>query len=159
MFRPTDPQISLLESQFLLPDRKLARLQKSWAEPFQKRILPLIDEDVLRDAFSEDNGRPNKSIRLLVGLHLLKEWNDLTDEQVKRYWGRFKVPVLALHSEKDEFVPEDIDQKWLNQRYKDASPMVSKLSGLIPNTGHTVENQEAREWLGEKVVQFLETLE
>lgn len=68
------------------------------------------------------------------------------------------MPVLALHSEKDEFVPEDIDQKVLNQRYKDASPMVSELSGLIPNTGHTVENAEAREWLGEKVAQFLESL-
>lgn len=66
--------------------------------------------------------------------------------------------MLALHSEKDEFIPEDIDQKVLNQRYKDASPMVSELSGLIPNTGHTVENTEAREWLGEKVAQFLESL-
>lgn len=82
MFQPTNPQISLLECQFLLPSDKLARLQRSWAEAFQKRILPLIDEEVLRDAFSEDSGRPNKSIRLLVGLHLLKEWNDLTDEQV-----------------------------------------------------------------------------
>jgi pimeloyl-ACP methyl ester carboxylesterase len=82
----------------------------------------------------------------------------LSDEQVKRYWGRFKVPVLALHSEKDEFVPEDIDQSLLNQRYKDASPMVSELSGLIPNTGHAVENTEAREWLGERVAQFLESL-
>ena len=82
MFRPTDKQISLLECQFLLPAGKVERLTKSWAEAFQKRILPLIDEETFRDAFSEDNGRPNKSVKLLVGLHLLKEWNDLTDEQV-----------------------------------------------------------------------------
>jgi len=82
MFRPTDPQRSLLECEFLLPPEKKARLEKSWAKPFRERILPLIDEEVFRDAFCEDNGRPNKSIRLLVCLHLLKEWNDLTDEEV-----------------------------------------------------------------------------
>lgn len=82
MFRPTDPQTSLLESQFLLPEAKRKRLEKSWAEPFRTRILPLIDEELFRDAFSADNGRPNKSIRLLVGLHLLKETDDLTDAQI-----------------------------------------------------------------------------
>lgn len=82
MFRPTDPQTSLLESQFLLPEAKRKRLEKSWAEPFRTRILPLIDEEVFRDAFCADNGRPNKSIRLLVGLHLLKETDDLTDAQI-----------------------------------------------------------------------------
>ena len=82
MFVPTDKQSSLLESEFLLPPEKVARLRSSWAEPFRERILPLIDEEVFRDGFSETVGRPNKSIRLLTGLHLLKEWNDLTDEQI-----------------------------------------------------------------------------
>jgi hypothetical protein len=82
MFRTTDPQTSLLECQFLLPEAKRKRLENSWAEPFRLRILPLIDEEVFRDAFCEDNGRPNKSIRLLVGLHLLKENDDLTDAMV-----------------------------------------------------------------------------
>jgi len=82
MFVKTDPQRSLLECEFLLPPEKRERLEKSWAEPFRQIVLPLIDEEVFRDAFCENNGRPNKSIRLLVCLHILKEWNDLTDEQV-----------------------------------------------------------------------------
>lgn len=82
MFRPTDPQMSLLESQFLVPEDKRRRLERSWAHAFQRRILPLIDEEMFRDSFSDNNGRPNKSIRVLTGLHLLKEWNDLTDSQV-----------------------------------------------------------------------------
>lgn len=79
-------------------------------------------------------------------------------EKVNKYWGRFKQPVLALHSEKDEFVPDSIDQKVLNKRYRDANPVVSSLSGLIPNTGHTVLEDEAREWLAKRVIEFLETL-
>ena len=82
MFVKTNPQRSLLECEFLIPKEKLARLKKSWARPFRERILPLIDEEVFRDAFSETTGRPNKSIRLLLCIHLLKECNDLTDEQV-----------------------------------------------------------------------------
>ena len=82
MFRKTDPQRSLLECEFLVPPEKAKRIKRSWAEPFRQHVLPLIDEEVFRDAFSETTGRPNKSIRLMVGLHILKEWNDLTDEQV-----------------------------------------------------------------------------
>jgi hypothetical protein len=82
MFVKTDLQRSLLECEFLLPAEKAERLRKSWAHPFRERVLPLIDEEVFRGAYSEDNGRPNKSIRLMVALHLLKEWDDLTDEQV-----------------------------------------------------------------------------
>jgi hypothetical protein len=79
MFRPTSPQLSMLESQFFLPPGKRERLERSWAEDFRTKVLPLIDEEPLRDAFCEDNGRPNRSIRLLIGLHLLKEMFDLTD--------------------------------------------------------------------------------
>ncbi len=82
MFRLTDPQVSLLESQFLLPAAKRVRLERSWAHVFQLHVLPLIDEELFRDTFHANKGRPNKSIRLLVGLHLLKEWDDLTDTQV-----------------------------------------------------------------------------
>lgn len=77
---------------------------------------------------------------------------------MKKYWGRFQKPVLALHSEKDEFIPEDVDQVVLNKRYRDANPMVSSLSGLIPDTGHTVLQDKAREWLAAKVIEFLTTL-
>jgi IS5 family transposase len=82
MFRLTNPQTTMFESQYLMPEEKAARLKRSWAEPFRTRVLGLIDEELFRDAFAENNGRPNRSIRLMVGLHLLKEWNDLTDEQV-----------------------------------------------------------------------------
>lgn len=82
MFRPTSPQTSLLESQYLLSASKRKRLEESWAHDWRMRVMPLIDEEVFRDAFCEDNGRPNKSIRLLIGLLLLKEAEDLTDDQV-----------------------------------------------------------------------------
>ena len=82
MFRKTTPQMSLLENQFLLPPKKRERLEKSWARGFRERILPLIDEDLLRDCFDQEKGRPNKSVRLLVALDILEEMFDFTDSQV-----------------------------------------------------------------------------
>lgn len=83
MFKRTDPQRSIFESEYLVPQAKAARLKKSWAEPFRQVVLPAIDEEMLRDAYSSSGtGRPNKSVKVLVCLHLLKEWHDLTDEQV-----------------------------------------------------------------------------
>ena len=81
MFRPTSPQHCLFESRFLVPPEKRARLEKSWAHVFLTKVLPLIDEELYRDAFDAKTGRPNQSIRLLTGVHLLKEWYDLTDEE------------------------------------------------------------------------------
>ncbi|KFH41779.1 hypothetical protein ACRE_075000 [Hapsidospora chrysogenum ATCC 11550] len=84
---------------------------------------------------------------------------DLEDEKVRRHWGRFEKPVLVLHSGEEEFVPKSIDQVALNKRYQDASPMVSRLSGLIPGAGHAVEDDAAREWLAVRTAEFLETLQ
>jgi len=82
MFRKTSAQTSLLENQFLLPKVKRARLERSWARGFRDRVLPLIDEELFRASFHKSQGRPNKSIRLLVGLHLIKEMRDYTDTEV-----------------------------------------------------------------------------
>jgi pimeloyl-ACP methyl ester carboxylesterase len=84
--------------------------------------------------------------------------SDLDDAVVAKFWSRFKQPVLVLHSAEDEFIPEHVDQVALNKRYRDANPNVSSLSGLIPGTGHTVREPEARELLAQKVAEFLETV-
>ena len=81
MFRPTSPQHSLFESRLLVPAAKRARLESSWAHAFLTKVLPLIDEEIYRDAFDPEIGRPNQSIRLLTAVHILKDWYDLTDEE------------------------------------------------------------------------------
>jgi pimeloyl-ACP methyl ester carboxylesterase len=84
--------------------------------------------------------------------------SDLDDQTVSRIWGYFDKPVMVLHSEKDEYVPDTIDQAALNKRYQAANPVVSSLSDLIPGTGHTVLGGEARDWLARRVEEFLRQL-
>lgn len=62
-----------------ISDDKRARLEKTWAHPYRKHALPLIQEAQFRKFYDEDNGRPNKSVRLVVSVLLFKEMFDLTD--------------------------------------------------------------------------------
>jgi hypothetical protein len=80
MFRPTSPQRSLFAVESRMDEAKRARLERSWgAHPFRCKALPLIDEDRFAKYFDAENGRPNKSVRLVVSVLLLKEVFDLTD--------------------------------------------------------------------------------
>src|SRR5438552_3530074 len=81
MFRPTSPQRPLFGAEHRMSEEKRLRLSQSWAHPYRQHALGLIDESRFHRFFDEDNGRPNKSIRLLVSVHLFKEMFDLTDNE------------------------------------------------------------------------------
>ena len=81
MFRIRDPQESLWQSQFLVTPKKAKRLERSWAEVFRNEALPLIDEDRFAPMYCVDNGRPNRAVQTVLGVHLLKEMFNLTDDE------------------------------------------------------------------------------
>lgn len=82
MFRPTSPQRLLFTVETRLDAIKRARLERSWAHAYRSHALPLIDETRFAKYFDAENGRPNKSIRLLVSISVFKEVSDLTDAEV-----------------------------------------------------------------------------
>ncbi len=57
-------------------------LRKSWAEPFQKHILPNINEERFEVLYSKIDSRPNTPINVIIGLLILKEIFSLSDEDV-----------------------------------------------------------------------------
>jgi hypothetical protein len=56
-------------------------VQKSWAWPFRNEALPLIDEEPFKDFYHQQLGAPNKSVRMIIGVLILKDMFDYTDEQ------------------------------------------------------------------------------
>ena len=83
MFRPTDPQATFGSLSVLLSPAKIARLEKKhWAGGFRRKALPVLlaNEQTFRPLFCEDNGRPNKPVAATLGVLILKEMFDLTDE-------------------------------------------------------------------------------
>ena len=81
MFRERDPQESLWQSEFLMTPKKVRLLQRSWAEVFRYQALPLIDEQRFAPMYCPDNGRPNRAVQTVLGVLILKEMFDLTDQE------------------------------------------------------------------------------
>jgi len=79
MYRKRTPQVNLFEASSLVPPEKAKRLQSSWAERFRREALPLIDEDSFAPMYSEDIGRPNTPVQIVLGVLVLKEMSNLTD--------------------------------------------------------------------------------
>jgi len=81
MFRKRNPQGSLFQPDLLVPPAKARRLEQSWAEVFRNQALPLIDERPFAPMYCADNGRPNRAVQTVLGVHLLKEMFNLTDQE------------------------------------------------------------------------------
>jgi IS5 family transposase len=81
MFRPTSPQRPLFGAESRVDRAKRKRLEKTWAHAYRTSALPLIDESRFAKYFDDDNGRPNKSVRLVVSVLVLKEVFDETDQE------------------------------------------------------------------------------
>lgn len=61
-----------------MSDRKRGRLARTWAQTFREECLPLLDEELFRPLYCEDNGAPCKSIRLVAAVTILRDLYDLT---------------------------------------------------------------------------------
>lgn len=81
MFRTSSPQRPLFGVEHRLDEVKQARLEQTWAKPYRMKALGLIDESRFARYFDPANGRPNKSVRLVVSVLVLKEVFDLTDQE------------------------------------------------------------------------------
>ena len=105
MFRRTDSQGTLGSLSVLLSPEKINRLeQKHWAGGFRHKALPLLlaNEDTFRPLFCEDNGRPNKPVAATVGLLILKEMFDLTDDAALDHFEFNNAWQYALDVDPDE---------------------------------------------------------
>ncbi|KUI64959.1 UPF0613 protein PB24D3.06c [Cytospora mali] len=85
--------------------------------------------------------------------------SDLPDEKVAATWGRVKQPILVVPSAEDQYVPKTVDFEKLLAKWKSFCPAMSDLSGLIPGATHTVDLPSSQEWLGNRVVSFLGSLD
>jgi len=105
MFRRTDSQGTFGSLSVLLSPEKIARLEKNhWAGGFRHKALPVLlaNEETFRPLFSEDNGRPNKPVAATLGVIILKEMFDLTDEAALDQFEFNASWQYALHVEPDE---------------------------------------------------------
>lgn len=88
MYKKTDPQQSLFGVETQLSASLKTRLQDSWAQLFRSEVLPVLlqSEDRFAVLYGQ-TGRPNFSVARMLGLCLLQELNDLSDQQALDTFG------------------------------------------------------------------------
>ena len=82
MYKRTPPQMKLFGIETQVSPSLRSRLESSWAHLFRCEVLPLLlrKEDDYAMLYGT-TGRPNFSVARLLGLCLLQEWNDLSDQE------------------------------------------------------------------------------
>ena len=82
MYKKTSPQQNLFGVDTQLSPSLRNRLESSWAHLFQSEILPILfrNEDHYAMLYGK-TGRPNFSVARVLGLCLLQELNNLSDQQ------------------------------------------------------------------------------
>ena len=77
-----DPQLSFFDSFEQLSERKKRIVLNSYAKYFSDHIYPKINAEIFRELYSDnDASRPSVPIKFVVGALLIKEINDLTDDE------------------------------------------------------------------------------
>lgn len=82
MFRENNDHLqnNLFNSLYGMDQRLAQKLQNSWAALFYEHVFCRIDESLFAPLYSNDNGRPNFPVNILMGLDLIKEIREYTDE-------------------------------------------------------------------------------
>jgi len=75
-------QMSITDSFNQLPEYLKDYLRKSWAHEFQNTIFPAINEERFSVIYSDKPSRPNTPINVIIGGLLIKELQNLTDEEL-----------------------------------------------------------------------------
>ena len=76
-------QLALTDRYNNLTVREKKILESSWAKPFAEHIFPAINEERFRVLYSENKAtRPNTPVNVIVGSCIIKEIQDLTDDEV-----------------------------------------------------------------------------
>ncbi len=86
MFRPTTTQSSLFDAGNYISG---TLPEKDWSFSFKELILPLIDENQFKHLYSENEGRPNASIKLMISLLIFMgleklTWRDVEFQFIRR---------------------------------------------------------------------------
>lgn len=74
-------QLNIIDPWGHLGPKRRKLLDDSWAGLFQSKILPDLPVDALRGHYHHCNGRPTKELYSMMGLMVLQQMHDFTDDQ------------------------------------------------------------------------------
>lgn len=101
MFCPNYNQLPLIDPLEEMPKYLRRLLEKGWAKDFRDHIFPNINEHRFAVLYSKyPASRPNSPVNIIIGLLILKEVMQLTDEELigsLHFDDRYKYALNTLH--------------------------------------------------------------
>ena len=97
MFRENKKHDQLRLLSFLnnLPPNVRKIISSSWAPTFYESIFRKIDESRFKDMYSKKYSRPNKPVNILVGLEIIKQLFNYTDDELL---GAFHTDLRVMYA-------------------------------------------------------------
>ncbi len=74
-------QLNIFDPWGYLGPKRRKEIDASWAGIFRHNILPGLPVESLQKHYHTWNGRPTKELFSMIGLMILQQMHDLTDEQ------------------------------------------------------------------------------
>lgn len=74
-------QLNIFDPWAHLGGKRRKLLENSWAGLFQQKILPELPVETLRSHYHDWNGRPTKELSSVMGLMVLQQMHNMTDDQ------------------------------------------------------------------------------
>lgn len=74
-------QLNIIDPWGHLGPKRRKMMDKSWSGLFRREILSELPVDSLREYYHDCDGRPTKELFSMLGLMILQQMHDLTDEQ------------------------------------------------------------------------------
>ncbi len=74
-------QLNIFDPWGHLGPKRRRLLDDSWSGLFQQKILPKLPVETLRNHYNAWNGRPTKELYSMMGMMVLQQMHDLTDDQ------------------------------------------------------------------------------
>lgn len=97
-----------------LGDKRIDLLNKSWAGLFRQEILPELPVDALRKHYHDSEGRLTKELYSMVGLMILQQMHNLTDEEAVEQFA-FNIKwhyALNITSNSDQYSYVSLKSLW-----------------------------------------------
>lgn len=74
-------QLHIFDPWAHIGPKRLKLLEDSWSGLFRKEILSVLPVEALRKHYHDSDGRPSKELSSMIGLMILQQMHDLTDEE------------------------------------------------------------------------------
>ena len=121
-------QLNLCDNLYNLSERGMGILKKSWAEDFANYVFPNLPEEPFSVLYSDnDASKPNAPVNIILGLFLLKEQFDLTDEETMHQLLFNLQFQYALHT--SSFKEQPVNDNTL-RRFRNKVAQYEELTGI-----------------------------